>query len=112
MPFFDCFPRIATDTSPCFSAVPYFLDDGTCQPEVWPDKDHDLVCGDCKVLVDNFSSKYKTCDGYCSSIGAICVDAWEETGDSCNVKHDLRCAEEMSPPGPRVDQIGTARFYE
>ena len=24
----------------------------------WPDLDHDLVCGDCKVLVDNMDIKY------------------------------------------------------
>ena len=43
-----------------------------------PDKDHGLICGECKVLVDNFDSTYQTCDGYCASIGKTCVGAWEE----------------------------------
>ena len=51
---------------------------GSCDESVWPDKDHGLICGECKVLVDNFDSTYQTCDGYCASIGKTCVGAWEE----------------------------------
>lgn len=63
----------------------------TCDEARWPDKDHNLVCGECKVLVDRFSSYYKTCDNYCSTIGRSCVGAWEELNDDCSVAHDLRC---------------------
>merc|ERR1719472_59280 len=33
--------------------------DAVCQAHEWPDRDHGLVCGPCKVLVNNFRSKYK-----------------------------------------------------
>merc|ERR1719336_966254 len=49
-----------------------------CDESSWPDKDHNLVCADCKVLVNHFSSKYQTCGGYCSHLGRRCVGAWEE----------------------------------
>ena len=42
-----------------------------CNEAAWPDLDHDLVCGECKVLVHNFRS-YGTCDGYCEALGRIC----------------------------------------
>jgi len=29
---------------------------GTCDESDWPDKDHELICGECKVLVDHFDS--------------------------------------------------------
>merc|ERR1711939_244175 len=69
-----------------------------CDERSWPDKDHGIICGECQVLVNKFSSKYKTCDGYCNSIykpsskkGSHCVAAWEESGDSCRVKHAMVC---------------------
>jgi len=67
---------------------------GSCDESFWPDKDHGLICGECKVLVDNFDSIYQTCDGYCTSIGKTCVGAWEEDddfGDSCQVKFNMTC---------------------
>ena len=73
-----------------FFAV-FFKADGTCQPTQWPDKDHGLVCGDCKVLVNKFNSKYKTCNGYCESIGSTCSDAWDEKGDTCQVANAMKC---------------------
>jgi len=69
----------------------YFSPTGACKPKLWPDKDHGLVCGACKVLVNHFSSKYKTCTGYCKSIGAKCTGAWEEKGDKCTVESTLKC---------------------
>ena len=48
-------------------------DPGPCDEASWPDKDHDLVCGECTVLVNHFSSSYETCDGYCASIGRGCI---------------------------------------
>merc|ERR1719221_2548405 len=48
----------------------------SCDESTWPDKDHGLVCGDCKVLVNRFSSYYSNCDGYCEAISMDCADAW------------------------------------
>jgi hypothetical protein len=36
-----------------------------CNEAAWPDLDHGLICGECKVLVNHFSSKYFSCDGAC-----------------------------------------------
>mmetsp|Transcript_41749 Transcript_41749/g.129970 ORF Transcript_41749/g.129970 Transcript_41749/m.129970 type:complete len:471 (+) Transcript_41749:80-1492(+) len=63
----------------------------TCDEASWPDKDHGLVCGECKVLVNRFSSFYKTCNGYCQRVGRQCVGAWEERGDTCSVLHGMTC---------------------
>ena len=67
-----------------------------CDEAAWPDKDHDLVCGECKVLVNRFNSFYGSCDGYCSSIGRVCTGAWEEDGDKCTVKYAMECNQEVS----------------
>lgn len=69
------------------------LMDDICDESTWPDKDHNLVCGDCKVLVDRFDSFYRTCKSYCSKVGRSCAAAWEEQADDCNVKHEMRCDE-------------------
>lgn len=67
---------------------------GTCGDEAsWPDLDHGLVCGECKVLVDKFDEKYGTCNVYCQSIGRTCIDAWEESDDTCSVFFGLSCEE-------------------
>merc|ERR1711939_1022268 len=75
-----------------------------CDERSWPDKDHGIICGECKVLVNKFSSKYKTCDGYCKALkktskapkGFACKGAWEESGDTCQVKHKMRCNQKLS----------------
>jgi len=67
-----------------------------CDEAAWPDKDHGLVCGECKVLVNRFNSFYGSCDGYCSSIGRVCTGAWEEDGDKCTVKYAMECNRELS----------------
>ena len=59
-------------------------------------KDGGLVCGECKVLVDNFDSNYGSCDGYCAAIGRSCTGAWEESGDTCTVKHDMACDQSIA----------------
>ena len=70
------------------------LPEDTCADEAsWPDLDHDLVCGECKVLVDNFMDTYGgSCGNYCRSIGRACSGAWEEHGDTCEVASDEDCA--------------------
>ena len=66
--------------------------DGPCDEASWPDLDHDLVCGECKVLVDNIRD-YGTCDRYCRSLPnpRRCTGAWEEDGDSCAVESEHSC---------------------
>jgi len=67
---------------------------GTCADEAsWPDLDHDLICGECKVLVNHFDSNYGTCDAYCQNIGRSCLKAWEEMDDTCAVFFGLSCNE-------------------
>ena len=65
-----------------------------CVAEVnWPDVDHGLVCGDCRVLVNNMASTYLgLCDNYCQSFGRQCVGAWEESSDSCTVQSTGSCS--------------------
>ena len=62
----------------------------------WPDIDSKnnlpVVCSECRVLVDNFDSKYGgRCRTYCESIGRSCVGAWEELSDTCDVKYASSC---------------------
>ena len=70
----------------------------------FPDVDHGLSCGDCKVLADNFNSVYGSCDEYCLTMGRRCVYAAEEQSDDCNVK----CAMTPSIPDPSPDHFGAA----
>lgn len=52
--------------------------------------DHGLVCGECKVLVNNFRD-YGSCSAYCQSINMGCKNAWEEENDTCDVLHAMSC---------------------
>jgi len=62
---------------------------GTCADiSDWPD--HDLVCGECKVLVDDFE-EYETCDDYCQTIGRTCIGAWDEDDNDCVEKEKFDC---------------------
>jgi len=70
--------------------------DLVCDEEAWPDKDHDLVCGECKVLVNNFNTVYQTCDGYCATVGRQCAGAWEEELDTCNVLYEMTCDQSIA----------------
>jgi len=63
-----------------------------CNETSWPDLDHGLSCGPCKVLVNNFGSKYGgSCNNYCQSMSRTCLGAWEEAGDSCEVLSEIGC---------------------
>merc|ERR1711994_1237500 len=70
--------------------------EGLCEESSWPDLDHGLVCGDCKVLVDNFARVYGTCSQYCESMGFECVGAWEEDADTWGLLCDLTCDETLA----------------
>ena len=61
------------------------------QSVIFPDVDRGLVCGECKVLVDNFQS-YGSCNAYCQTIGRGCAGAWEEQCDNCQVQYAMSCA--------------------
>jgi hypothetical protein len=89
---------------------------GGCSTAEWPDVE--VVCdfatddhpgGDCKALVDKIKSVYKNCDGYCSSIGRLCVNAFEEKSDSCTVKEDfpMDCSTEVDSTDA-ICECGTA----
>jgi len=70
---------------------------GQCgREEWWPNKAHNLVCGDCKVLVDKIYDVYKSCNGYCESIERVCTGAWEAAhSDTCEEEHRMPCHEEL-----------------
>ena len=84
-------PGCACADAPLTLLPPPSLPASQCDTDVWPDKDHGLVCGPCKVLVNHFSSVYGNCDGYCANIGRQCVGAWEEVGDTCTVSYQMAC---------------------
>jgi len=73
------------------TANEFIPDTSPCDEASWPDLDHDLVCGTCKVLVNEFDSKYRNCRGYCRSINRECVGAWEEADDDCVVEATMTC---------------------
>ena len=56
--------------------------------DTWPDVDKDAICGDCYALIE--IDNYRTCRTYCESVGLECINAFEESGDSCTIKsyHD------------------------
>jgi len=85
-------PWPANLTTGCGSSWPEELS----SESMWPDRDHGRVCGPCKVLVNHFSSKYGTCEGYCSSIGLACTGAWEEESDTCDVEYEMACNQTIS----------------
>jgi len=62
-----------------------------CDEWWWPDLDHGLVCGDCKVLVHEMKERHPTCSSYCSLVGRVCTGAWEEDHDTCGVLSTETC---------------------
>ena len=82
-------PSSAASPSPALAA--------SCGEASWPSLDtvwFNGVCGQCKVLVDNFDSRFnRTCANYCAHVSQVtgvtmaCTGAWEDApgADSCNV---------------------------
>lgn len=68
----------------------------TCDASSWPDLYNDMVCGDCKGLVDKMNSKYKTCNNFCKTIDLGCSGAWEESNEDCIAKSTKTCAHEFT----------------
>ena len=76
----------------CQLACPCVKHGGLCDESQWPDKDHGLVCGDCKVLVDKLAVNYGgKCSNYCAALNMNCTGAWEEQDDTCRVKTTGSC---------------------
>lgn len=77
----------------------------TCLEEAWHDAK--LQCGDCKVLVDNsIQSSYKTCGGYCASVGRTCAAARKGKSEVCEEEHTLDC--DVFIPYDMICQCGAA----
>ena len=58
--------------------------------------DQGRICGECKVLVDNFESTYGGhCTNYCQALGMRCVGAWEEVNDTCEEASAESCDHHM-----------------
>ena len=76
-------------------------------PIAWPNRDHGLVCGPCKALV-NWGDYGSTCNGYCEAIGLACNAAWEEQADTCRAAYPLRCDETLST-SDAICECGTPR---
>lgn len=84
--------------------------DAPCKPATWPDRDHGLVCGPCKVLVNYMHSKYGgKCANYCSSIGLTCEGAWEELHDTCGVKYTGGCHRNFGRTSDAICQCSTGK---
>ena len=60
-----------------------------CNIDTWPDVDKGAICGDCYALIE--INKYRTCRTYCESVGLECLNAFEESGDSCTIKSNHNC---------------------
>jgi len=82
-----------TATTTTTTTATWVPDHSPCNESAWPDKDHGLICGTCKVLVNHFDSVYHTCGGYCKAVSRYCVDAWEEADDTCAVDplYEMNC---------------------
>jgi len=59
--------------------------ESTCDKEDWTDMKVD--CGGCTALVHNFET-YKTCNGYCASVGLQCVAAADDKRNTCYAQED------------------------
>jgi len=59
--------------------------ESTCDKDDWTDMKVD--CGGCTALVHNFET-YKTCNGYCASVGLQCVGAADDKRNTCYAQED------------------------
>ena len=60
-----------------------------CNAAAWPHVYDGIVCGDCFALID--IDRYGSCQKYCESLGLACLNAFEESGDSCTIKSKEDC---------------------
>lgn len=63
-----------------------------CNETAWPDLEHGLVCGGCKVLVNENVAHYnETCSTYCQAVDLECMAAWQADGDTCGIEAIIPC---------------------
>ena len=60
-----------------------------CNAAAWPHVYNGIVCGDCYALIA--IDRYGSCRKYCKSQGLACLNAFEESGDSCTIKSKEDC---------------------
>merc|ERR1719453_2891436 len=61
-----------------------------CDESTWSDVKDGIVCADCYVLAENMYS-HATCAAYCAAQGLSCVDAYEESSNSCVESFNVGC---------------------
>merc|ERR1719453_1879590 len=61
-----------------------------CDESTWSDVKDGIVCADCYVLAENMYS-HATCAAYCAAQGLSCVDAYEESSNSCVENFNAGC---------------------
>ena len=66
-----------------------FLD--SCDKTQWIDVI--MNCNGCKALIDNMSTKYGTCEVYCTSVGHTCVAAYEDDQNNCVEEAAYACTD-------------------
>ena len=60
-----------------------------CNADTWPHVYNGIICGDCYALID--IDRYGSCRKYCESLSLACLNAFEESGDSCTIKSKEYC---------------------
>ena len=62
-----------------------------CDKSNWDDIKVD--CGECKALIQNWNTRYKTCENYCETVGMVCLNAYEESNNDCVIEKQHACNE-------------------
>ena len=64
-----------------------------CDKSNWDDIKVD--CGECKALIHEWNTKYKTCENYCETVGMVCLNAYEESNNNCVIEKQHACNEHI-----------------
>ena len=87
-----CMSRLLTSLIVSARCHTTFLFFAVCKSKTWTDKDNDSHLWKWKVFVNQFNSKHRTYNNYCSTIVMKYADVWEESDDTqlqCWVCHDV-----------------------
>lgn len=68
---------------------------GCVEFQFWPSVDNGVTCQACTALVLTASYGGR-CDRYCESFGHVCIAAAEEEDETCRVKENKQCNEEIA----------------
>ena len=60
-----------------------------CNANTWEHVYNGVICGACRALIN--IDRYGSCRKYCKSLGLACLNAFEESGDSCTIKSKEDC---------------------